>query len=534
MNDDHVTTAPPPSETVTASVEPAKARKARQSLTADQRLEAADMLAAGHRRTDVADHYNIHWTTLYATVPVVDVTAAKVRRAERIAAGLEVLPEVVRGKKQAVHAEKPVREKPAKISRPRGEALMKMTEAQRTEAADMLAAGHRRKTVADHFAVTSATTYKRVTVADVIAAKARRAQRIADGLEVLPEVARTYKGKPVKVRAAALPRISAAERAADKQRNKARNKAIKAHEKLKAAQAKKIEKIEEQYLALSEQMVALRASIARIEEERAKLRLQRQELTLSVPPLDLSAFEKPAPAPVAVPVAVPAPAAVRQVEPTKAEKATVPRSYLPKAMKPLPVMPPAQPVHRAHQQLTPVQQTECPPVPATADLLLVPLTAASNTPMFRQQHQPPSGWTPSELWNGFIAINANLRQAHKLADANDPLIDKLMLRFAIQRYTPERIAQEGDDFIREHRAEKLPGRVREVFLLVSHKKHQVLGEVWQDRKPNSMTPQTVFVLDPLLPELPKLDNLQVLLPNPNGKGQKYSSFTPTRSSHSPD
>lgn len=564
-----------------------KPRKAPQRLTPEQFVEAADMLAAGHLRREVMDHFNVAHASLDRHVTGKVVEQARLRRAERIAAGLEVLPEVKPGRKerqpraQRVVAPEPVVLKPVAAKQPatsdtpktkRGEAQQKLQPPQQIEAADMLAAGHSRVDVAKHFEIHFTTLYARVKPADVAEAKTRRAGRIAAGLEVIPEVARkrAAKAEPRSPKPGTISRaerkLRREEREADKAREKGRRKAIKDHTKLRDRQRANLAHIDAQYLALSEKIAALRANIATLEGEQRDLRRQRDDVTLSVPPLDLSAFNKPAPAPVAPPaapatspdftsVASATPAAAwtdqQQTTPNPAAAKPVPlrnivhtaldtpvgrpsSDDLPKAMS-LPALPGLPLVQNVQDgQLRTIGFVERPAVPQSADLLVVPLTAAGTIAAFRQQHQPPYGWSPGELWNGFLAVNRNLHEAHQKAEPDDPLIDRMMRRYAIQRYTPERLAAEGDDFIRTHRAEKFPGLVREVFLLVSHRKHVVLGEVWQDHKAGHGTPQTTFVLDPKLAERPALDNLMVLLPDVTGKGQKYRAFTPTKATLAPE
>ncbi len=119
-------------------------------------------------------------------------------------------------------------------------------------------------------------------------------------------------------------------------------------------------------------------------------------------------------------------------------------------------------------------------------IIAVPLVAAAKNKLARSGLDLPFGWRPDELWQGFIAHNRELYADYKKATIHDPVIDRMMLRFNIQQITPEVMATaERDDFILARGKEKLPGKLREVFLLLAqpyskNKSRKILGELWVD------------------------------------------------------
>lgn len=148
-------------------------------------------------------------------------------------------------------------------------------------------------------------------------------------------------------------------------------------------------------------------------------------------------------------------------------------------------------------------ETTLPPANPEDGVIAIPLKAAADNMFMRKGLELPFGLKPEDLWQGFLDHNQAVYASYLKAQTTDPLIDRMMMRYSVQRLTPDRLAEtERDDFIREKQSEQIPGLVRDVFLLVSKPANpeqppRVQGELWVNTyKRSDRGIEHVFVMNP--------------------------------------
>lgn len=482
-----------------ATGRPLKKRGPPPKLDAVQCQRGADMLAANASRDLVCKELGVSTPTCYKSVPPAMVSEAKRVRAERIAAGLEVLPEY------PAHQRKPkISSGPA----PRFDALAKSNLAVR------LLTGTSYEDVARENGVCVDTLYRAVPASHLD--ELHRALAKVDA-ELTAELARNGAAASTATAPAQPGRRALMDTAKIRRANEMLDEGAKRRD-------------------IATELHVSEATLYRFVPGRRNLPQPEYELTpKTIEPLATAGTRPRDKSDSASPVPVLAQSALPEytVNTTRAAHASEISDRTLQAAE----------AHAAElRQRKEAQQkdlgiglaiparvvrsSQAVPVTATiektladAKFIAVPLLAAASSAFMRKGIDQPEGWTPAELWQALIDHNQKVYTAYRAAPAGDPLIDTMFSRYAVQRFYPDRIAEEGDEFIRTKGAEKMPDRLREVFLLLRNPnpdaKGHFIGELWIDHHHNTQKGvKAQFVLDPAAPHTIHPAEVAVMRSNP--------------------
>lgn len=365
------------------------------ALSKEQVETCAFLIASGHMRSAVAEHYKVSDSTLLLRVPQTSVKEARQELDRRISCGepLPELPEIVSIKK-----------------RPGPE--LKLNQEQYEQAADYLVAGYPQVHVAKHYGISARTLRVHAPESAMHEAKARRQNREQQGLPVI-------------------------EMATDK------TPSLPPHPDDDGSF--KITSLSQAFAVASDLLISDGGDHVSVA---GQLKLKIKDL--------LKAYPR------------------AEVDKEKRELRT-------------------KIVEGNREMIELIEQDpDCEPktvgLPATIedrldelDLFAIPLRAVSSRPDLRGDVKLPFGWTPPKLWNDFKALNSRLYDLYLNAEADAPALKALQQLFLGTTRRPENLPETGDHFMQQ---QKLLRReicqrelVSDVFLAVSLSQQAVVGEL---------------------------------------------------------